>query len=290
MEKFKCKNLLDYTLTYCKIDTILLAEIFQSFRTKMHNFSGLDPAHYISLPAFGYDSMLKITSSQIELPQDINIVHFLENAKRGGNCFIGTRNLKETTNSEIVYIDCNNLYGGAQMCKLPIGEYQWLTDRELKDFDITKEDLDGNIGYFVECDLRYPSSLHKKHSNFPLAPEFLQVEEKDLSPYQIHALQITQKSNTYKDCKLMCTYFDRQNYVLHGRNLKLYIELGLKLLKIHRVLKFRQESFIAPYIEETTRQRQLASTKFDIDLFKKLVNMCLLQALAYYLNMSLHVQ
>lgn len=210
-KKFKCKNLLDYTLTYCKIDTILLAEIFQSFRTKMHNFSGLDPAHYISLPAFGYDSMLKITSSQIELPQDINIVHFLENAKRGGNCFIGTRNLKETTNSEIVYIDCNNLYGGAQMCKLPIGEYQWLTDRELKDFDITKEDLDGNIGYFVECDLRYPSSLHKKHSNFPLAPEFLQVEEKDLSPYQIHALQITQKSNTYKDCKLMCTYFDRQN-------------------------------------------------------------------------------
>ena len=55
---FKCKNLLEYAELYCEIDTILLAEIFQHFRQDMIKFSGLDPARYISLPAFSFDSML----------------------------------------------------------------------------------------------------------------------------------------------------------------------------------------------------------------------------------------
>ena len=110
-KKFKCDNLIDYTKIYCKIDTILLAEVFQKFRKSMHTFSGLDPAHYISLPSYSYDSMLKLTKSQIGLPQDINMVQFLETAKRGGVSFIGTRQLKPSiepgNESEIVYLDAN---------------------------------------------------------------------------------------------------------------------------------------------------------------------------------------
>lgn len=110
-EKFQCKNLIDYTKVYCKIDTILLAEVFQKFRKSMHSFSGLDPAHYISLPSYSYDSMLKLTQSKIGLPQDINMVQFLESGKRGGVSFIGTRNLqpsdKPGNESEIVYLDAN---------------------------------------------------------------------------------------------------------------------------------------------------------------------------------------
>jgi hypothetical protein len=109
--KFGCKNLIDYTKVYCKIDTILLAEVFQKFRKDMLAFSGLDPAHYISLPSYSYDSMLKITGSEISLPTDINMVQFLESGKRGGVSFIGTRNLKPSDvpgqESEIVYLDAN---------------------------------------------------------------------------------------------------------------------------------------------------------------------------------------
>ena len=109
--KFQCDNLIDYTKVYCKIDTILLAEVFQKFRQTMHSFSGLDPAHYISLPSYSYDSMLKLTQSRISLPQDINMIQFLESGKRGGVSFIGTRNLKPSDipgeESEIVYLDAN---------------------------------------------------------------------------------------------------------------------------------------------------------------------------------------
>jgi hypothetical protein len=73
-KKFKCKNLLDYTKIYCKIDTILLAEVFQKFRKDMHAFSGLDAAYYMSLPAYSFDSMLKLTGVVIHLPTDIDQV------------------------------------------------------------------------------------------------------------------------------------------------------------------------------------------------------------------------
>lgn len=110
-KKFKCKNLLDYTKLYCKIDTLLLAEIFQYFRESMMLFSGLDPAHYISLPAYSYDSMLKLTNAVISLPPTLEMMHMLEAGKRGGMSFIGTRDLSASDEkgeeSEIVYIDAN---------------------------------------------------------------------------------------------------------------------------------------------------------------------------------------
>ena len=117
-EEFKCENLVDYTLLYCKIDVLILSELFETFRDDMIEFSGLDPAHYISLPAYSYDSMLKTTKSVIELPTDIDMVHFLESGKRGGMSIIRTRHLYPSTSndlssgdsendSEIIYIDAN---------------------------------------------------------------------------------------------------------------------------------------------------------------------------------------
>ena len=105
---FNCQNLIDYTKIYCKIDTILLAEVFQKFRHEMYSFSGLDPAHYISLPSYSYDSMLKLTNCNIKLPTDIDMIQFLETGKRGGVSFIGTRQMQVTNDeSEIVYLDAN---------------------------------------------------------------------------------------------------------------------------------------------------------------------------------------
>jgi hypothetical protein len=55
--------------------------------------------------------MLKMTNCEIKLPDDINMVQFIESGKRGGVAFIGTRKLIPTSTpnmeSEIVYIDAN---------------------------------------------------------------------------------------------------------------------------------------------------------------------------------------
>lgn len=272
--EFKCKNLLEYTELYCKIDTILLAEIFQAFRRKMKNFSGLDPGYYVSLPAYGYDSMLKITNSNIELPTDIDMVHFLEQGKRGGVSFINTRYLtaNEEEKADIIYCDRNNLYGEAQMQKLPYNNFRWLTRPEIEKLDFQNDDFKGQYGYIVECDLKYPKKLHQSHANFPLAPEVLQVNYDNLSPYSKTAIFENEGIERYSDVKLMSTFHDHLNYVTHARNLKLYLSLGMKLIQIHRVLCFQQAYVIAPYIQKTTAARQKAKSKFEMDLFKKLVS------------------
>jgi hypothetical protein len=45
-------------------------------------------------------------------------------------------------------------------------------------------------------------------------------------------------------------------YKTHYRNLKLYLSLGMKLLRVHRVVAFRQEPWLKPYVELNTKMRQ----------------------------------
>jgi hypothetical protein len=113
------------------------------------------------------------------------------------------------------------------------------------------------------------------HNNLPLAPEILEVRNKNLSPYAKKALLLTDNKKRYKDVKLISSFHTRKNYVVHAKNLKLYKDLGLKITKISRILKFKQSNFIAPFIEKCTESRQNASTKFEMDQFKKLVSIAL---------------
>jgi hypothetical protein len=158
------------------------------------------------------------------------------------------------------------------MQKLPIGEFTWLEGKELTNFDIQNVDLEGKYGYFIECDLSYPKNLHDSHQNLPLAPEVLEVGFDCLSPYAKNALFESDNRKKYKDVKLMATFHDRINYVVHFKNLKLYIDLGKKLKKIHRILRFHQKKIIAPYIEKCTEARKKSVNKFQMDQYKKLAN------------------
>jgi hypothetical protein len=157
------------------------------------------------------------------------------------------------------------------MGKLPQSNFVWMEKNEIEAFDIDSVDLDGDEGYIIECNLRYPKKLHKSHNNLPLAPESIQVNFENLSPYAKKALLTTDSKTKYKDSKLISCFHDRENYVVHGKNLKLYKDLGLEVINISRILKFSQSNFIAPFIEKCTLSRQNASTKFEMDQFKKLV-------------------
>ena len=75
--------------------------------------------------------------------------------------------------------------------------------------------------------------------------------------------------------KLVPNLMNKTNYVLHSRNLKYYIKLGLKLTKVHRVMEFKQKRWLKPYIDFNTAKRTQATKTgddFGKDFFKLMNN------------------
>ena len=61
---------------------------------------------------------------------------------------------------------------------------------------------------------------------------------------------------------------NKTNYVLHYRDLQLYLSLGMKLKKIHRTLKFKQYDWMRKYIDFNNEKRKNAGNSFEKDFFK----------------------
>ena len=116
------------------------------------------------------------------------------------------------------------------------------------------------------CISEKPHKLHDLHKDYPLAPQRLQIEENLLSNFHCHLLQDEGFS------KLPPKLRNKTNYVIHHRNLKLYLELGLRLTKVHPVLSFDQSSWLKNYINFNTRQRTAAKNDFEKDLFNLMNN------------------
>jgi hypothetical protein len=269
---FGCNNLGDYHDLYLKADVLILADVFEAFRSFALENYGLDPVHYITLPSFSWDALLKYSGVKLELLRNADMYHFFSAGIRGGVSTITHRYAKANNpllpdhdatkhSSYIVYLDINNLYGWAMKQKLPVGDFEYVGEMDALPND--------EYGYVLEVDLDYPVKLHWKHNDYPLAPEKFEI--KHISPYCRKLKEVLELKDPKVD-KLVPNLQNKRNYIIHHRNLRQYLALGMEIKKIHGGIRFKEEAWMAGYIDFNTEKRKQATSNFHKDLFKLLNN------------------
>ena len=260
-KELKLKNLGDYHDLYVQSDTLLLADVFESFKNMCIKVYELDSAHFLTAPELAWQGCLKKTEVELELLTDNDMLLMVEEGIRGGMCHAIHRYAKANNkymrnydekeeSSYIQYLDANNFYGWAMSQKLPVRSFKW----EKNMLKFTKEfikifDEDSDKGYILEVDFKYPKKLHDLHSNLPFSPERID-----------------------KCRKPACNLYNKKKYLVHVRSLKQALNHGLILKKVHRVVQFNQEAWLKPYIDLTTELRKKAKNDFEKDFFKLMNN------------------
>ena len=71
---FNNKNIGDYHDLYVQSHTLLIADVFENFRTKCIEIYELDPAHILSAPGLAWQACLKTTRIKLKLLTDTNML------------------------------------------------------------------------------------------------------------------------------------------------------------------------------------------------------------------------
>ena len=257
----------DYHDLYLKCDFLLLADVFEKFRNNSLKNYGLCPSHYLSTPALSWDAMLNMTKVEPELISDPDMYIFFEKVMRGGVSYISNRYSKANNkhlksydpkqeSKHIIYLGANNSYGYAMSKFLPTSGFKWI---DPKNFNLNKYTSNSSRGCVLQVNLEYPKQLRKLQNGYPITPDKTEIKKEMLSDYQ---LKIVDHYNIPigNVKKLVPNFFYKEKYVIHYKNLQLYLRLGLKLKKIHHVLN--QSQCLKQYVEFNTQKRIEAAKKW----------------------------
>ena len=265
----------DLTIEYLQNDVEILDYCMNEYvKISMKEFK-LNPLHYVSLPGYSFDYWLMSSGVTLDTLQDKQMLDDFVEAKRGGICGImgdrivnsrGTRFADGETgmkshNRNIWYIDANNLYGYAMMQKLPCKDFQFTTttlDVILKTPDVSDH------GYYIVCDIDYTNECKERTEQLKLMPNKRKINDNELGYRE-------RDGGKARSEIFILDQNNKTEYMVHYRMLKLYVMMGVKVTKIHRVIKFKQVYICRDYIQNNTNKRATAKTEAEKDV-RKLMN------------------
>ena len=232
----------------------------------------LNSLHYISLPGFSFDSFLKLSEVELETIQDEQMLKDFISAMRGGiscvkgNSYIKSQNYSQghshsqsQTQSQIIVkviaqikvkikvkvkVKVKDLYGTSiPKIYMALHKSKSCHIKILNTLDKLLNTLDdGDYGYWFICDLEYTNECKGRTSNFQLLPYKRDVENNELGYKQ--KLPTSSKSE-----KLILDQNNKYEHPIHYRTLMFVVKMGIKVTKVHRIIKFKQDYIIRDFVE-----------------------------------------
>lgn len=146
------KTLGDYHDLYLLTDVLLLADVFERFRTMTIEYYGLDACYFYTAPGLAWQAALKMSGVSLELLTSPDIYNFYELGCRCGISMISQKYARANNkyvkgydstkpSSYLMYYDANNVYGWALSQPLPTGMMRWLDADEIQEFNLLKKQL-----------------------------------------------------------------------------------------------------------------------------------------------------
>ena len=186
-------------------------------------------------------------------------------------------------NRNIWYIDANNLYGYAMMQKLLYKDFEFITSTTLDVILNTPDDSDH--GYYIVCDIDYTNECKERTEQLALMPNKRKINDSELgylrssfTDQERDGVKARSEKRLHRSGKLLHRseklILDQNNkteYMVHYRMLKFYVKMGVKVTKIHRVIKFKQDYICSDYIQNKTNIRATAKTE-AVKGVRKLMN------------------
>ena len=192
--------------------------------------------------------------------------------------------------SYIMEVDANNLYGWAISHEMPDGDFEWVSQEECREMKLLMNYADGRIAIFdlgvfnhrvtdeekksfiFEVDLEYPSEIHDCNDDYPLAPEVMTIEP-EITGEKQHNLRAQYFGAACPfSRKLICSFLPKKHYVVLGQLLRFYLDRGMRLVKVHRAIRFNSSPYVARYIANNTEKRKQFKHDNVKKAFYKLMN------------------
>ena len=214
----------------------------------------LNPLHYDSLPGYSFDCWLMSSGVTLDTLQDKQMLDDFVGAKRGGICGImGDRYVNDSVGKSMAkhdrrsiwYIDANNLYSYAMMQKLPYEDFQF-TATTLDAILYASDDSDH--GYYIVCDIDYTKECKERTEQLALMPNKRKINDNELGYRE-------RDGGKARSEKLILDQNNKTLYMVHYRMLKFYVKMGVKVTKIHRIIKFKQ-GYIVEFIYKTIQIKE----------------------------------
>ena len=229
------------------------------------------------------------TQKELEVLSSPDIYHCIQNNVRGGYTSVVRRfargnniytnpkfDPKHERSTYLSYLDFNSLYPTVMQEKLPCGDMRKLDDTEMQSFlhkSLVNQSTEGDFGYLIMCDTEAVSrEVIEKTDDLPLIIRKHNITKKVISPQTRAWYEEENRPVPTNNFKLIGTHAAQEKMLFALPLLKLLIQLGLVVKKVHAVYSFKQERFLRDFIQNNIEARKTSTCPIKKNAIKCISN------------------